>query len=590
MSYPPGDASTSYPAPDVAMNAPLEAESCGATVGGAARSTDSGDANVGSFTTRFSERVRAELHSSPVPNLPLKDPHEEWKAHGPVEPNLQPVSGREEDYMKRREALLRAEQTHSSSWQKQARSNASLLEVQAQQVVFKIRECERINLFGNLPGEAVPDDEKTRDMGGRFLRNINLIEDSKVLDIARHAPKGCHLHLHFNSQLDPTKLLLEAKELVPDTMFVRCTPRPLLTEKHFQDTEIIFNVLPADTPTGNIFAADYNPNVKAPGSSPWMKWQTFCDEFLNQVAVLDGPLPEPESTVKSLRPAENWAREKMVITSANEHGTSLAPQTHNGAWACFNQGTRAFKGLLNYESIYTKYIGLAIDNMVEDCIMYCEMRPMLLDKCIPTDDGKGQLDHAAQMRIVCREMKVKQEQYGDRFPFGVKVIYCTPRSIPRERMRIELRNCLKLKQEFPDLICGFDLVGAEDRPNSISFYADLLVEFTEACATLPGPVSIPFMFHAGETLLDTGGSHDPSKSNLYDSLLLNAKRIGHGYALLKHPMLVERYKAAGICLELCPISNELLHLCGNAREHPFPELLAAGLHCSLNSDNPSLFR
>jgi adenosine deaminase CECR1 len=34
----------------------------------------------------------------------------------------------------------------------------------------------------------------------------------------------------------------------------------------------------------------------------------------------------------------------------------------------------------------------------------------------------------------------------------------------------------------------------------------------------------------------------------------------------------------------------LLHLCGNAREHTFSELLAAGLHCSLNADNPSLFR
>jgi adenosine deaminase CECR1 len=98
------------------------------------------------------------------------------------------------------------------------------------------------------------------------------------------------------------------------------------------------------------------------------------------------------------------------------------------------------------------------------------------------------------------------------------------------------------------------------------------------------------MFHAGETLIDAGGSDDPKNSNLYDSLLLHAKRIGHGYALLKHPLLLQRYREKKICLELCPISNELLHLCGNAREHPFPQLLAAGLHCTLNADNPSLFR
>ena len=109
-------------------------------------------------------------------------------------------------------------------------------------------------------------------------------------------------------------------------------------------------------------------------------------------------------------------------------------------------------------------------------------------------------------------------------------------------------------------------------------------------------LEIPFMFHAGETLLDTGGSpgRDPDNSNLYDAYLLNAKRIGHGFSLLKHPHLVDKYKKTvtqlGICVELCPISNELLHLCRNIKEHPYPELLAAGIPCTVNSDNPSLFR
>lgn len=102
------------------------------------------------------------------------------------------------------------------------------------------------------------------------------------------------------------------------------------------------------------------------------------------------------------------------------------------------------------------------------------------------------------------------------------------------------------------------------------------------------------MFHAGETLLDTGGSSDPQNSNLYDAVALNSKRIGHGFALMKHPHLIEKFKrtkqSKGICIELCPISNELLHLCRNIKEHPYPELLAAGIPCCVNSDNPSLFR
>ena len=64
---------------------------------------------------------------------------------------------------------------------------------------------------------------------------------------------------------------------------------------------------------------------------------------------------------------------------------------------------------------------------------------------------------------------------------------------------------------------------------------------------------------------------------------------------MKHPqMVVDKFKktkdSRGICVELCPISNELLHLCRNIKEHPFPEFLAAGIPCTINSDNPSLFR
>lgn len=117
--------------------------------------------------------------------------------------------------------------------------------------------------------------------------------------------------------------------------------------------------------------------------------------------------------------------------------------------------------------------------------------------------------------------------------------------------------------------------------------------FKETCRAKN--LDIPFLFHAGETLLDTGGSTDPNNSNLYDAVLLESKRIGHGFSLMKHPHLIEKFKyrsakEPGICVELCPISNELLHLCRNIKEHPYPELLAAGIPCTVNSDNPSLFR
>lgn len=488
-------------------------------------------------------------------------------------------------YSEKRKALVADDRGHS--WDHKATLTASENELRAARILSNIREHERIDpeLYGNLPGEAIPSDQ-THDMGGRFLFNQNSIERSKAFAIAKRMPKGSHLHLHFNSEIPAEHLFPHARKLT-GTMFIRST-RALNSEEGFRTCEIVFNVFEADKQTSDIFSSEYNGDIKADGNSPWMLWSLFREQF-PQIAPSSVISPY-EACTDGLDLAEQWARQKMVISPTRAYHDH---QTHNGAWACFNQGTRAFKGLLNYESVYRWYITAIIDSMIADGVMYAELRPMLLDKSIPSDDGKRQLGHADQMTIVCEEVRKKKKELEsksqlDKFPFGLKVIYSTPRSIPKARMQGELEDCIKLKLQFPDLICGFDLVGAEDRPNNVGFYAGQLVGFTKTCQSLG--ISIPFMFHAGETLLDTGGSHDPDNSNLYDSLLLNAKRIGHGYALLKHPLLVQKYKKANICLELCPISNELLHLCGNARQHPYPQLLAAGLQCTLNADNPSLFR
>ncbi|CAK4030588.1 Adenosine deaminase CECR1-A [Lecanosticta acicola] len=496
------------------------------------------------------------------------------------------LAGESTAYRNHRADLLARER--EDSWDAPARKRASKNEKHANQILLKIRENERVDplLFGNLPSERVPPAE-TLDMGGRFLVSQRRIEKSKIFRIASQMPKGAHLHLHFNSEIPPEKLLPYARRPeMAETMCIRCD-RPLCSPMDFTQAEIVFDVKDSGTTKANIFSPDYSPKFKEPESTPWMRWSDFRRQFPKEKAQVGNIYGSCEELVDE---AEYWVREKMIITQEKAYHDR---QTTNGVWACFNQGTRAFKGLMNYEGVYRWYIGHAIESMIREKVMYAELRPMLLDKDIPSNDGRRRLGHKEQMTIVCEEMQEKRTQLESEgrlqsFPFGIKIIYCTPRSIPLAKMRSELQDCINLKLQFPDLICGFDLVGAEDRPNHVGFYADLLVAFTETCKELG--ISIPFMFHAGETLLDTGGSHDPDNSNLYDSFLLNAKRIGHGYALLKHPLLVEKYRERRICLELCPISNELLHLCGNARQHIFPELLAAGLECTLNADNPSLFR
>jgi adenosine deaminase len=45
----------------------------------------------------------------------------------------------------------------------------------------------------------------------------------------------------------------------------------------------------------------------------------------------------------------------------------------------------------------------------------------------------------------------------------------------------------------------------------------------------------------------------------------------------------------GTCLDVCPTSNAALGVYPRVAEHPLPDLLAAGVRCSLNADDPLLF-
>jgi len=93
-----------------------------------------------------------------------------------------------------------------------------------------------------------------------------------------------------------------------------------------------------------------------------------------------------------------------------------------------------------------------------------------------------------------------------------------------------------------------------------------------------GLASVP---HAGEL-----GSTQAVRTALD---LLSAVRIRHGIAAVKDPGLVRELAARGVVLDVCPISNVRTRAVASLAEHPLPELVAAGVSCSVSTDDPAMF-
>ncbi|MCK9893220.1 adenosine deaminase [Frankia sp. AgB32] len=70
---------------------------------------------------------------------------------------------------------------------------------------------------------------------------------------------------------------------------------------------------------------------------------------------------------------------------------------------------------------------------------------------------------------------------------------------------------------------------------------------------------------------------------------LRADRLQHGIRSVEDPALVDLLLEREICLDVCPTSNLLLSVVPSLAAHPLPELLRAGVRCSINADDPLLF-
>lgn len=71
--------------------------------------------------------------------------------------------------------------------------------------------------------------------------------------------------------------------------------------------------------------------------------------------------------------------------------------------------------------------------------------------------------------------------------------------------------------------------------------------------------------------------------------LLHVERIDHGVHCDEDPALVKELAAKRMTLTVCPLSNVKLRVFEDMKQHNFAKLLRAGLHVTINSDDPAYF-
>jgi aminodeoxyfutalosine deaminase len=70
---------------------------------------------------------------------------------------------------------------------------------------------------------------------------------------------------------------------------------------------------------------------------------------------------------------------------------------------------------------------------------------------------------------------------------------------------------------------------------------------------------------------------------------LGADRLRHGIRAVEDPGLVAELAARGTVLDVCPLSNLRTGAVASLGAHPLPQLVAAGVRCSISTDDPAMF-
>lgn len=493
-----------------------------------------------------------------------------------------------DEYMARRRGLIAYEK--GKRFDAVRRVNRSDSERKVDEYIKQLRKEEIDRVYDN------PNDLGMIKGSNWALSKSKGVQDGKLYKLLSKMPKGAVLHCHMDGTIDVDWLIKKTYE--QDDLFIRSNV-PLIKHDLLYSAEIRIRQLPkqaktkedegflrADTGADDIFSSGYQPNT-------WVSLQKARQSFPFP-NIYDTPIPGYETNLKDYTTPFDSASKSTNSIAFDAYlyskmtfaplPTSISPPIINSrqAWDYFIN-TFFFLNALQTQEIRIEMYKRGFQHSINDNIVYVEARVNFFDETLLDAEGKSTVTHADMLNEFNSALQAVQAELPEGKTFDAKVIYSTLRFINPNQLQWYIDDAIQLKQQFPNLLVGFDLVGHEDRGQTLYEYLPQLFAMQKRLKELQ--IDLPFCFHAGETL----GDGDKIDDNLFDAILLGSKRIGHGFSLSRHPTLVDAVRQKGICIESCPISNQVLRYTDTQGVHPVLTLLAYGCPVALSHDDPSQF-
>eukprot|EP00603_Paraphysomonas_imperforata_P001848 CAMPEP_0114427106 /NCGR_PEP_ID=MMETSP0103-20121206/8163_1 /TAXON_ID=37642 ORGANISM="Paraphysomonas imperforata, Strain PA2" /NCGR_SAMPLE_ID=MMETSP0103 /ASSEMBLY_ACC=CAM_ASM_000201 /LENGTH=492 /DNA_ID=CAMNT_0001596129 /DNA_START=203 /DNA_END=1678 /DNA_ORIENTATION=+ len=232
-----------------------------------------------------------------------------------------------------------------------------------------------------------------------------------------------------------------------------------------------------------------------------------------------------------------------------------------------------------YLPVFQQYFKEMFPKLWDDGITQWQMRTSL----IGVYDLNQTYSQADTLQFILNELETwKAEDPVNRNVFSFSIVIQGIRNAPVEEVTSALTLAYSLRAQFPEVITGFDLVGHEDPGKTLLYWAPILMATEEELRKDPAYASspkMPFLFHAGES------NRVPVQENLVDAVLLNTTRIGHGFGIQEFPALWPLLTKKNIIIESCPISNQLLGLIVDQRNHPIGQMLQHSAHSYAHTES-----